>query len=178
MSRRVAAWCSLALYLLVALGLPFPLPQTSSTKFARDLSEPFPCMDSACGCSTAEHCWRHCCCHSLAERMAWAREHHVRPPDDVLVEAEAQGIQWTAALGDHEDSDPAVTINHHLVLIQMLECHGSGSHWLATIISLPPPDCSRWMVSQNDCGPVALLGPRLCSLAAEPVTPPPRQHPA
>jgi hypothetical protein len=57
-------------------------------------------MNSSCGCRDAEQCWRHCCCHTLAERLEWARENHVQPPDYVLVEAKAQGIEWQSPSDD------------------------------------------------------------------------------
>ena len=54
--------------------------------------EMFPCMDCPCGCNSAEQCWRSCCCHTLAERMDWAREHGVRPPEYAIDEARRQRI--------------------------------------------------------------------------------------
>ena len=71
---------------LVCLGLMgllltgYPQPRLSP----KDRSTPFPCMDSRCGCRTAEQCWKHCCCHTLEEKLAWAREHGVTPPDYIL----------------------------------------------------------------------------------------------
>src|SRR6478609_8661381 len=38
-------------------------------------------------CASPEQCWRSCCCHSLAERMAWAQVHGVRPPEYAIAEA-------------------------------------------------------------------------------------------
>ncbi len=86
------AWLSLVWYIVVAIGVPLPAPAAAT--MAKDTSQPFPCMFSQCGCRTAEECWRHCCCHTLAERLAWARENHVTPPDYVLAEAKAKGIAW------------------------------------------------------------------------------------
>ena len=37
--------------------------------------------------ASAEQCWRSCCCHTLAERFAWAREHNVRPPEYAIAAA-------------------------------------------------------------------------------------------
>lgn len=72
--RRLGAGLTLVAYLAVVLGLPLPTP------LAKDRSQPFPCQDHPCGCRTAEECWRHCCCFTPEERLAWAREHHVEPP--------------------------------------------------------------------------------------------------
>ncbi|HEV2969476.1 MAG TPA: hypothetical protein VGY55_05750 [Pirellulales bacterium] len=96
MRLRLCGWSSIALYLAVALGFSFPLPRMAFEAVQKDKSQPFPCMNSPCGCKDAEQCWRHCCCHTLAERLEWARENHVQPPDYVLAEAKAQGIDWRA----------------------------------------------------------------------------------
>ena len=62
----------------------------SCRKFCRKSGEFYPCSDCACGCASAEQCWRSCCCHSMAERMAWARVHG-RPPPDYAIAAGAAG---------------------------------------------------------------------------------------
>ncbi len=91
---RLCAVGSALVYLIVALGIPLPLSLSRATA-EKDLSEPFPCMESACGCCTARDCWLHCCCHTMAERLQWAHEHHVRPPDYALAAARAQGLEWS-----------------------------------------------------------------------------------
>ncbi len=45
----------------------------------KDRSRPFPCMDKACGCATAEQCFTSCCCNTPAETLAWATAHRVEP---------------------------------------------------------------------------------------------------
>jgi len=87
---RSTAWCAVLGYALVASGLPLPfggLPADFSAGrgdaaaarllAGKDRSRPFPCMDKPCGCATAEQCFSSCCCHSQAERLAWARAHGV-----------------------------------------------------------------------------------------------------
>jgi hypothetical protein len=77
-------WWRLASKLLVGLallsftvsGLGIPLPAVS----VKDHNVPFPCQDHACGCTSAEQCWRNCCCFTATERWAWAKAHHVEPP--------------------------------------------------------------------------------------------------
>jgi hypothetical protein len=49
--------------------------------------QPFPCQDCPCGCVDAEQCWRSCCCQTNAQKLAWARAHHVTPPDFVVAAA-------------------------------------------------------------------------------------------
>lgn len=64
------------------LGIPLPL------QVQKTVTEPFPCMNCPCGCKTAEKCWRDCCCHTHAEKLAWARDNGVTPPAYVLAAVE------------------------------------------------------------------------------------------
>ena len=85
--RRIVSAVLLAAYVVTAAGVPVPIgakPQAGG--------EAFPCAACGCGCGSAEQCWRSCCCHSLAERVAWAREHNVRPPEYAVAEAQQAGI--------------------------------------------------------------------------------------
>jgi hypothetical protein len=52
-----------------------------------------------CGCRTSERCWNACCCHSLAERLAWVRKRGVRPPQSAIAEARRVGLDvaWIGA---------------------------------------------------------------------------------
>jgi hypothetical protein len=79
---RAARVLLLATYVVTAAGVPLP-----AGDLAHKSGELFPCSDCACGCASAEQCWRSCCCHTLAERFAWARVHGVRPPDFAIAEA-------------------------------------------------------------------------------------------
>jgi hypothetical protein len=74
----------LGLYALVASGLPLAIPTAAGTAAARNLagkdrSRPFPCMDKACGCDSAERCFSVCCCHTPAETLAWAKARGLEP---------------------------------------------------------------------------------------------------
>ena len=84
--RRLTAWAMLALHCLVASGLPLPLaipPAPGSVAgrklAAKDRSRPFPCMDKACGCDSAERCFTNCCCHTPAETLRWAKARGIEP---------------------------------------------------------------------------------------------------
>src|SRR5215813_11066218 len=79
--RRFVSAMLAAVYLITAAGVPLPVGHVAHT------TEFYPCSNCECGCASAEQCWRSCCCHSLAERMAWARVHGVRPPDYAIAEA-------------------------------------------------------------------------------------------
>jgi hypothetical protein len=75
--RRLTIWLALGCYGLVVSGLPLPLGVVREAgrgeRGQKDRSVPFPCMDSPCGCDTAEQCYTNCCCHTPTERLAWAR---------------------------------------------------------------------------------------------------------
>ena len=72
--RRLFTGLVLIAYLITAVGLPLPAIA------GKDCSEPFPCQNHACGCQSAEQCWRHCCCFSPEEKLAWAIANRVAVP--------------------------------------------------------------------------------------------------
>ena len=75
---------SCTVILVSSVGLPLP---TIATK---DGSKPFPCLKRACGCQTADDCWKKCCCFTDDEKLAWARENGVTPPDEVVARVAAR----------------------------------------------------------------------------------------
>jgi hypothetical protein len=101
--RRFTSATLLVAYVFTAGGVPLP-----AGTLAHQGGELFPCSDHACGCQSAEQCWRSCCCHSLAERFAWARVHNVRPPEFAIAEARRGRIDlaWLAlkSVGSVEQS--------------------------------------------------------------------------
>lgn len=86
-ARRALGALLLAVYLLVAAGVPLP---TASKPSKSD--ELYPCASSGCGCDSAEKCWHSCCCHTLAERLQWAAKNGVKPPQFALVAAREAGL--------------------------------------------------------------------------------------
>jgi hypothetical protein len=78
---RLIALAASLIYLAAAMGLHLPQPTS------KDTSQAFPCMHSRCGCRDAEQCWKSCCCHTVAERRAWAEEHNVAVPEELLADA-------------------------------------------------------------------------------------------
>lgn len=76
-TARHVRWLAVIGWCLIASGIPMPgiARQSDRHSPSKDRSRPFPCMDSPCGCGTAEQCFSSCCCHSPAERLAWARAH-------------------------------------------------------------------------------------------------------
>jgi hypothetical protein len=93
-ASRAITWMAIIGYTLVASGLPLPLGMlaprgdvVADTRLAaKDRSRPFPCMDKPCGCATAEQCFANCCCHTPAERLAWAKARRVEPAVLVALE--------------------------------------------------------------------------------------------
>lgn len=102
MPKRLLA-AALCLYtLVVTSGVPLPLAGFTALSLpasdSADPAERFPCEACPCGCGTAEHCWNRCCCHTLPQRLAWARREGVRPPDEVIQTARDAGLDvslWT-----------------------------------------------------------------------------------
>ena len=92
--QRATTWLAIAGYAVLASGLPLPMGMlaprgdavTDTRLAAKDRSRPFPCMDKPCGCATAEQCFANCCCHTPAERLAWAKAHSVEPAVLVALE--------------------------------------------------------------------------------------------
>lgn len=106
--RRLICAALVGCYVVAATGLPL-VP----AKPAASLSgERFPCEACGCGCPTAEVCWTKCCCHSLPERLAWAKREGVRPPETVLAQAHAAGFNvsdwWGAAESKRKPPAPLV----------------------------------------------------------------------
>jgi len=64
----------LGAFALTLVGMPI-LPGV-----VKDTSIPFPCQDHACGCRTAEACWKSCCCMTQAQKLAWASRNRVATP--------------------------------------------------------------------------------------------------
>lgn len=152
--RRVTIWMATIGYALVASGLPLPLggaqPASSTSAAAKrlagkDRSQPFPCMDKPCGCTTAEQCFSSCCCDTPAELLAWAKANHVEPVS-----------------------------KHTVVLTSMLACGGIVSQWLAVGGALPPPAIVAVVFVAPLVEPCADGDDTCRAERLEPVAPPPR----
>ncbi len=91
--RRLLAALLAAYTVVVVSGAPLPLSSVVAwTLPAVEDTERFPCEACPCGCGTAEHCWNACCCHTLAQRISWAKSEGVRPPETALDDAERAGL--------------------------------------------------------------------------------------
>lgn len=80
--RRLTSAGVLCCMLLASVPLP-----VSERVAAFASSQPYPCQGCGCGCVTAQHCWTACCCHTPAERKAWAQRHGVTPPEYAVLGA-------------------------------------------------------------------------------------------
>lgn len=76
-----------------------PIPVAPVASLHKDRSRPFPCMDRACGCQSAEACWKGCCCFTDREKLAWAAAHDVVVPDYVVAAAARETALATPQVG-------------------------------------------------------------------------------
>jgi|HubBroStandDraft_2_1064218.scaffolds.fasta_scaffold82505_2 hypothetical protein len=95
LQRAIAVVLLLGLLLGIA-GVPV------ITVAKKDRSRPFPCQNRPCGCASADECWHHCCCLNNRQKVAWARENGVTPPDFVMAAAEREQAEAVAA-GDNDE---------------------------------------------------------------------------
>jgi len=171
--QRATTWTAIAGYAVVASGLPLPIgamqPRDRSVADSRlavkDRAQPFPCMDKPCGCATAEQCFASCCCHTPAERLAWARAHGhgVEPAVVAALERRVAAAAKPAPEGSccaakrkpacctqQAENAPAKPAEEPareempprtrgVVLKAMLACGGIVTQWCAAAAALPPP---------------------------------------
>jgi hypothetical protein len=92
MAVRAVALLLLAVYTVATFGL-LPSSQTMSRWFGRVSGDRYPCEASGCGCAGSQQCWTVCRCHTLRERLVWAIENGVLPPENVHID----DADWIAA---------------------------------------------------------------------------------
>lgn len=151
--RQMTALGTLAALVVTSLGIAVPVAVQKQT------DEPYPCMDCPCGCVDAETCWRSCCCHTNAEKVAWARAHGVIPPAYVLAAVEQPDCcerQAATCRSAHrsccenvaQDSERPLTWRKprdtgkrraSIVLLQALRCQGLGGSWTLLPPTIVPP---------------------------------------
>src|SRR5580704_13259285 len=101
LQRAIAVVLLLGLLLGIA-GVPV------ITVAKKDRSRPYPCQDRPCGCASADECWHHCCCMNNKEKLAWARENGVTPPEYVFAAAEQENDGTTQVCEREEGGKHAV----------------------------------------------------------------------
>lgn len=176
-ARRVI--CLLTALLVLAGAIGIPLPQ----HVAKDTSRPFPCMHHACGCSTADSCWEGCCCLTDEQKLAWAHEHGVCPPE-ALVQAVAKETGGTArgahkacchSTGCDDDSEQDGSLSLHVVRLESVrKCQGLTSLWLLLSQALPPAEPADPAEPLLIAWVLPAAAAQLHSPAFDPATPPPR----
>ena len=174
----VAAVVAIAL-LAASLGVPILIEPE------RDVSRPFPCMHHRCGCGSADACWHGCCCMTLAQKLAWAKEHGVTPPDYALAQAEHEmhdAVDAPLSCGSCSHHGCEVVVAKRasteiglVVSEDFRRCNGLASLWLTIGHALPPkietsvlryqPAPVGWLVESSQSAE---------SLSLSPATPPPR----
>lgn len=173
---RLTAATTLAAFLVASVGYPLWSGE------GKDLSKPFPCMHRACGCRSAEQCWRGCCCFSNRQKLAWARENKVTPPDYVAAaaarESEARPTGRSCCStkkgclaptgGVQKDIGGSSLIN----VIEALTCMTHLEQWVA-IGAIDVVHSDPWQVDFPLVGRVALRCLSYDSLTSDPATPPP-----
>ena len=193
--RSGVCFCLVA-YLTAAAGIPLAAPEE------KDRSQPFPCMEHPCGCRNAEECWRHCCCFTPSEKLAWANAHGVTPP---AYAERSDGESRTARMADSngEDHSHACCESGHqhsecpdsasngacrhiptgssglpvLRSFARLSCHGFSHSWVSTGAVIRPPQPLNWTPYFADLGTLHCTQCTVHSLSAIPPDPPPRDLP-
>jgi hypothetical protein len=182
--RRIAG------LLLVWLGLlqfPLPVPVRASRSgdSGKDRSVAFPCMDRACGCQSAEDCWKSCCCTTKAERIAYVKKLGIAMPD-ALRDADENPAPRACcskpattecpagSTCDKCEAKPWKPKKGVVLLTSMLKCKGLSAAWSlfsATVVSRPAPVLRLVHV---EFGCVTLADDLACGIESTPPVPPPR----
>ena len=82
------------IHLVGAVGLPVPLGSAERVVRKAKSGKPFPCQQRPCGCLTYEQCWAgDCCCFTLSQKIAWARENGEEVPSIAVAKAGESEIE-------------------------------------------------------------------------------------
>ena len=94
MLRKLLSSFLIAIYIAVSSGIALPTaaPKTDLQNAGAGYEQRSPCDERQCGCQGGIHCWTHCQCETLANKLKWARRNEVRPPRVALERAERQGL--------------------------------------------------------------------------------------
>lgn len=163
------------LYTFLAVGVPISYRRIATT-------ERFPCENCACGCSSASECWSGCCCHTLTERLAWAKRHGVTPPADVVARAAeaapkksccqcSSNASATCSTAEDQEAPPE---DSRVIGWRAWNCNGLSPKMLLVVPRLVIDSSELECVAPH----LAWLGPptsdRAISQPAVPAVPPPQ----
>jgi hypothetical protein len=198
-AKRLFSILLILSFLVGSAGIPVV------SRVAKDRSRPFPCQDNPCGCLSADECWHHCCCHTNREKVAWAHEHGVTPPDFVIAAAEKEekeasstrvcchhhgcekcAAQAAAAHADHAGTAPAASqpdkkaaLRFRLVLVDMSRhCKSLPQFWSLTSLALPVRIEAGWSFDTKVVGRVVEAPVLPLRVELSPPVPPPKLDPA
>lgn len=172
--RSAIVACTLVSYLLATVGLPLPV------RAAKDRSEPFPCQDSACGCRTAEQCWRSCQCLTLEQRLAWAHGRGITPPAYVTDTASEGGCcccqesSTSSCCHSPKSAEPSAADAPRGPLFSAHRCQGLSTIWISSgVVPLAPANAP--IVLADTMERLVVAESRLPAVNEwSPPTPPPR----
>lgn len=199
--RRTTAGLLLAAFAVAATGVPLAVPRLAANSVER-----YPCENCSCGCDSAVVCWTNCCCHSMRQRLVWAKKNGVRPPEESLRVARRQGYDvspWVASqpvAGEGIACQPFEGVPQHASCCcsarkpaefaeasQAAECPSDLPAWralscqgrLRTWLSVPAttlPDPADLALEAPWQATFALRDPLGAALSATPPTPPPERR--
>jgi hypothetical protein len=187
--RRAVAIASLAGFVAALVGVPVLHPFLGPD--GKDVSRPFPCMHSQCGCQTAEMCWRGCCCHTNRQKLAWAKANGVQPPEYVLVAADAEPVAdcdgasacceaREAAADCCAESGQCLAAEKDGVQWGLVpafaarKCRGLPEFWLLVSMATTIVFSFECQPSEPESGSIAIWSESRRSRSLVPATPPPR----
>jgi hypothetical protein len=185
--RQTIAVLALVGLLATTVGIPVLRPTRGPN--GKDLSQPFPCMHSVCGCQNAAACWQGCCCHTNSEKLAWAEANGVAPPEYVVAAAAmdqpAAGASCCSSssdsqCGDETDADESIVSDGGLRLtlvsaVAARKCQGLPQLVLILSSALPACVAPAWRPEQPACGWLVTGSVDALSAGQLPATPPPRR---
>lgn len=141
-------------YAFICLGLPLPALISQPVDTAN--AAPFPCQGNGCGCRSAESCWKACCCNTSKQKLAWAKQNNVKPPEYVIAAAakesptvaksccanKKQLVQTTCVDVSPSNLVRPVKAKTPMVdwvfYVEAERCRGgSAAEWIVTPLSLP-----------------------------------------
>ena len=159
-ARRLFVGLCVFAHLAATIGFPIRQPVETVPTAAT-----FPCQQRRCGCNSADNCWRSCCCYSAQEKLVWAKEHGVTPPEYAIAAAEEealaqrsccrQDLATNIALDQSDDSPGGCCKSSPVseskvssapesdwdwvIGIQARKCQGLSSSWLVSGAVVIPP---------------------------------------
>ena len=176
-ARRATALLAALAVVAGACGIPIYQPA------AKDADGAYPCMHHACGCASADACWKKCCCYTRDQKLAWAKEHGVRPPEFVVRLAANESSRPPSAAsccktkGKTSGDEPADAPSWQVVRLEdARQCQGLTSLWLVLSQALLPSEPQTFSRELPLSGWLAApASAQLSSPAFDPATPPPRR---